>query len=58
MTVGDSPAVNFSSGAEWPEGLHECLLPSEALPTEEDVAIKVKVGHLEAEVTLHGMRCI
>lgn len=58
VSIGDTPAI-ISSGADWPESLHECVLPMEALPDKGEVTVKVKVHHLEAEVTLRGeMLCI
>lgn len=54
MSVGEAPPTAASSAAEWPESLHECSLPAEALPTEGEVTVKVKVQDSESTVTLKG----
>ena len=56
VTVGDAPPISVSSTADWAESLHECSLPSAALP-EGEVTVKVKVQKLEATVTLRGELC-
>lgn len=56
VTVDHAPPISVSSTADWAESLHECSLPSAALP-EGEVTVKVKVQNLEATVTLRGELC-
>lgn len=55
VTVGSGITVSFPGGTDWPDSLHECPLPSEALPVDEDVVVIVKVQQVQASVTLKGM---